>query len=130
LDLLKPDAWQLACPVCRGERDRNISALPIKLYYGWQVHYGAELSELPLPLTGTETITNMVSPCIVVVECPNYLYPSRGRKPSKLESLIPLTRQESELPLPLTGTETIAFGGTFTPGYLSELPLPLTGTET
>ncbi len=62
-------------------------------------------SELPLPLTGTETI-NKHSPILLRI-----LW--------------------SELPLPLTGTETYEDEKRNVPNvFLSELPLPLTGTET
>jgi len=37
------------------------------------------VSELPLPLTGTETLDSALSQ--INLRCPNYLYPSRGRKP-------------------------------------------------
>jgi len=61
-------------------------------------------SELPLPLTGTETKAIAVLPPLKNIS-PNYLYPSRGRKPLIiLEVGSPTVR--SELPLPLTGTET------------------------
>jgi len=60
------------------------------------------MSELPLPLTGTETL---------------------------LGAGYALRACRSELPLPLTGTETIHIRGILGTNR-SELPLPLTGTET
>jgi len=61
------------------------------------------LSELPLPLTGTETL-QLVPHTGHSPTCPNYLYPSRGRKLSVM--ILTLEGSVSELPLPLTGTET------------------------
>ncbi len=60
--------------------------------------------------------------------CPNYLYPSRGRK-HDLE-VATHVNGVSELPLPLTGTETIHLPLSREYAIGSELPLPLTGTET
>jgi len=85
-------------------------------------------SELPLPLTGTETFLRVV----LILPClgPNYLYPSRGRK-----LIVQCCRHDqqfgSELPLPLTGTETPSSNRhVLLIIKWSELPLPLTGTET
>jgi len=61
---------------------------------------------------------------------PNYLYPSRGRKPSSIASSLACCESRSELPLPLTGTETAPHSSIPQFYEVSELPLPLTGTET
>jgi len=118
------------------------------------VHYSLTLSELPLPLTGTETLPMLASiDSIVSVRItstphgdgnrveelyswwtakssPNYLYPSRGRKPELPNSAAPIHLERPNYLYPSRGRKPALGRRPSIVVVVSELPLPLTGTET